>query len=39
MAKEEIEFIMGLRNIEDIHNIIIEDPKRALELISKRLDY
>ena len=38
MAKEEIEFIMGLRNIEDIHNLIIEDPKRTLELISKRLD-
>ena len=38
MAKEEIEFIMGLRKLEDVHNLIIEDPKKALELISKRLD-
>ena len=38
MAKEEIEFIIGLRNIEDVYNLIIENPKRALELISKRLD-
>lgn len=37
MAEEEIEFIMGLREIESIHQLIIEDPKKALELISKRL--
>ena len=37
MAEEEIEFIMGLREIELIHQLIIEDPKKALELISKRL--
>ena len=37
MAKEEIDFIKGLREIESIHRVIIEDPKKALELISKRL--
>ena len=37
MAKEEIDFIKGLREIESIHQVIIEDPKKALELISKRL--
>lgn len=38
MAEEEIEFVKGLREIESIHQLIIEDPKKALELISKRLD-
>ena len=37
MAEEEIEFVKGLREIESIHQLIIEDPKKALELISKRL--
>lgn len=38
MASEEIEFILGLRGIESVHNLIIEDPKRAIDLISRRLD-
>ena len=38
MAKEEIEFIMELRKIEAVHNLIIENPKEALKIISKRLD-
>ena len=37
MAEEEIEFVKGLREIESIHQLIIEDPKKALDLISKRL--
>lgn len=41
MAKEEIEFIKSLREIESIHKLIIDDPKRALELVklvSKKLN-
>lgn len=37
MAEEEIEFIKGLREIESIYQVIIENPKKAIELISKRL--
>ncbi len=37
MAEEEIEFIKGLREIESLHQMIIDDPKKALELINKRL--
>ena len=38
MAKEEIEFIMGLRELDSIHQMIIDDPKKMVDLISKRLD-
>ena len=37
MAEEEIAFVMGLRKLEDIHNLIIEDPNKAIDIISKRL--
>ena len=38
MALEEIEFIMGLRELDSIHQMIIDDPKKMVDLISKRLD-
>ena len=38
MAKEEIEFVMELRKLEDIHNLILENPKAAAELVSKRIE-
>ncbi len=38
MAKEEIEFVMELRKLEDIHNLILENPKTAAELVSKRIE-
>lgn len=38
MAKEEIEFIKGLRELEKIHQFIIEDPNRTIELISRKLN-
>ena len=38
MAKEEIEFIMGLRELDSIHQMIIDNPKKMVDLISKRLD-
>ena len=37
MAKEEIEFITEIRKLENIHQAIIENPKRIIELISKEL--
>ena len=39
MAKEEIEFITEIRNLENIHQAIIENPKRIIELISKELNF
>ena len=39
MAKEEIEFITEIRKLENIHQAVIENPKRVVELISKELDY
>ena len=38
MAKEEIEFIKKLRELENLHQLVIENPKRAIELLSKGLD-
>ena len=38
MAKEEIEFIMGLRELDSTHQMIIDNPKKMVDLISKRLD-
>ncbi len=38
MAKEEIEFITEIRKLENIHQAIIENPKRIIELISKELN-
>ncbi len=37
MAKEEIEFIVGLRDIEDIYNLVIKNPKEALASIKEKL--
>lgn len=37
MALEEIEFIMGLRELDSIHQMIIDDPKKMVDLISKSL--
>ena len=39
MAKEEIEFIAEIRKLENIHQAIIENPKRIIELISKELNF
>ncbi len=38
LSNEEIEFIKGLRKIESLYKIVTEDPKKALELISKNLE-
>ena len=38
LTKEEIEFIKGLRELEKIHQFIIEDPNRTIELISRKLN-
>ena len=38
MAEEEIEFIKGLREIESLHQKILDNPKEMIELMSKRLD-
>ena len=35
MAEEEIEFIKGLREIESLHQMILEDPKGMIELMNK----
>ncbi len=37
MATEEIKFIKELRKIEDVHNVILEDPLKAVDLISKKM--
>lgn len=37
MAKEEIEIIRELRKYTNLYDRIIKDPKRAVELINKRL--
>ncbi len=38
LAREEIDFILGLRKEEDLYNLIINDPKKAIDLIKKNLD-
>ncbi len=38
MAKEEIEFITEIRKLENIHQAIIENPKKAINIINKGLD-
>lgn len=38
MAEEEIDFIKELRTHSKLYNFIIEDPKRTIELIKKKLD-
>ena len=38
MAEEEIEFIKGLREIESLHQKILDNPKEMIDLMSKRLD-
>lgn len=37
MAKEEIQFIKELRKIPNIHNKILNNPKRIVELIVRRI--
>lgn len=37
MAKEEIEFVKELRKVEEVHEAILNDPKRAIELITKKI--
>ena len=37
MSKEEIFFIKELKKHNDLYNKIIEDPKRVIELINKKL--
>ncbi len=38
MAVEEVNFIKELRNHEELYTQIIEDPKRTIELIKKKLN-
>lgn len=38
MASEEINFIKELRNHEELYTLIIDDPKRTIELIKKKLN-
>lgn len=38
MAKEEIDLVKELRNHSTLYNFMIEDPKRTIELIRKKLD-
>lgn len=38
MANEEINFIKELRNHEELYTLIIDDPKRTIELIKKKLN-
>ena len=38
MAKEEIEFITEIRKLENIHQAIIENPKKLIDIINKGLD-
>lgn len=38
MAKEEIEFITEIRKLENIHQAIIENPKKVIDIINKGLD-
>ena len=37
LAKEEVEFIHCLRKYEDVYQLAMENPCRAVELISKKL--
>lgn len=37
MAAEEIKFIEELRKCEKVYNLVIENPKRCVELIEKKL--
>lgn len=37
MAKEEIDFITELRKYTSLHERLLEDPKRTMELIDKKL--
>ena len=37
MAKEEIEFIKEIRKIPNLHDKIINDPKRIAQLINKKI--
>lgn len=38
MAKEEIDLVKEFRNHSTLYNFMIEDPKRTIELIRKKLD-
>ena len=38
MAEEEIDFIKELRKLEDVHQLIIENPKRVIDIINKGLN-
>ena len=37
ISKEEQEFITELRKNKKLHNLILENPKRSVELIDKKL--
>ncbi len=37
MADEEIQFIEELRNHQNVYDLMIENPKRCAELMSKKL--
>lgn len=37
ISKEELEFIKELKHHTELYNLILEDPKRSIELIEKKL--
>lgn len=37
MSKEEIQFIEEIRKLPKIHNKILDDPKRIVELINRKI--
>ena len=39
MAKEEVEFIKEIRNYKNLYELVIENPKRCVELINKKLKF
>ena len=38
MSQEEISFIREIRKVDSIHKLLIEDPKRFVELINKKIN-
>lgn len=38
ISKDELEFLKQLRRYKDLHDSIMQDPKRMIELIDKKLN-
>ena len=37
ISEKELEFIKGIRRNKEIYNLVLEDPKRTIELIMKKI--